>query len=111
MLRCNDTPSILDERVLDEEALLVDEEALDEAGDPLRILMREEEQARLEEEQDRIEEKQARDRERIAKVLIPGDYSVQGLSSIAKKIEESRQWLRYALQKHYQEARFRAAEL
>jgi hypothetical protein len=91
MLRCNETPSILDE------------EALDEAGDPLIILMRLEDRAEREEKQDQIEEKQARDRERIAKVLRPNDFPVYGLSAMAREIGgegRSPQWLRYGLQHH-----------
>ena len=77
-------------------------------NDPLSILVREEEQARIEEEQDQIEEKQARERERIVKVLIPGDFPVYGLSEMARNIGgvgRSPQWLRYGLQ-HHRELKF-----
>lgn len=63
-----------------------------------------EEEADLEEEQARLaEEKQARNRERIAKVRIPGDFPVYGLSAMARKIGRvgrDRQWLRYRLKHH-----------
>jgi hypothetical protein len=98
MLRCNGTPSILDEEP--------DEEILDEASDPMIILMRLEEQAEREAKRDQIEEKQGRDRERIDKVLIPGDFPVGGLSAMARKIARSPQWLWYCLQKGYPELAF-----
>jgi hypothetical protein len=67
-----------------------------------------EERAEREEKQDQIEEKQARDRERIAKVLLPRDVPVYGLSAMAKEIGgegRSPQWLRYGLQ-HHRELKF-----
>jgi hypothetical protein len=78
-------------------------------NDPLSILLREEEQARIEEEQDQLEEKQVRDRERIAKVLAPGDFPVYGLSAMARKIGgvgRSPQWLHYGIKRKYPELAF-----